>query len=594
MTLHFYFPLKFSSKIQFFTSTLYNLKTNLNLRVVKMVCSKLLNKFCAICGMIVFAKQKRALTDAVKDLYRQYFSMEIGEVNAWTPNTACSTCVSSLRNWFHGRTGGKLFATPMIWRQVESDHSNCYFCRMPSLNGITTKNKSKLCYPQVNSIQFPVEHSILYPVPISPSETVNEAMDIDDDDLDASCDCNTDPDFVCPEIDDKHRKFSQSESDDLIRDLELPKEKSELLVSRLKERNFVDESVKITKQRKREEDYIGFFSEYKDFVACNDVDGLLKSMGIDHKPEEWRLFLDSSKHSFKVILLHNGNELPSIPLAYSTVLKECYNDVKKLLIAIDYRKHNWIICSDLKMVAILLGLQLGYTTYCCYLCLWKSRAKDKHYEQKVWPKRTTFVKGKFNVKFRPLVKPGKVIPPPLHIKLGTFSSFVKGMKHDSKAFQHLSAKFPAISEAKMEQGVLVGPQIRKLVKDETFEKLLIGPEKKAWQSFKKCCSGFFGNHRASNFRKLVSNLVNNLKKMKVNMSPKIHYLDSHLDSFPANCGQFSDEHGERMHQDMASFEKRYQGRVGCRTLAEFCWFQIRNDPSAIHKRQAKKKSVVSD
>ncbi|GBM27585.1 hypothetical protein AVEN_35251-1 [Araneus ventricosus] len=43
------------------------------------------------------------------------------------------------------------------------------------------------------------------------------------------------------------------------------------------------------------------------------------------------------------------------------------------------------------------------------------------------------------------------------------------------------------------------------------------------------------------------------------MPLKIHFLDSHLNFFPDNCGQVSDEHGESFHQDMANMEKRYQG-----------------------------------
>ncbi|UYV82366.1 K02A2.6-like [Cordylochernes scorpioides] len=42
------------------------------------------------------------------------------------------------------------------------------------------------------------------------------------------------------------------------------------------------------------------------------------------------------------------------------------------------------------------------------------------------------------------------------------------------------------------------------------------------------------------------------------MSLRIHFLHSHLDFFPDNLGAFSDEHGERFHQDISIMEKRYQ------------------------------------
>ena len=44
------------------------------------------------------------------------------------------------------------------------------------------------------------------------------------------------------------------------------------------------------------------------------------------------------------------------------------------------------------------------------------------------------------------------------------------------------------------------------------------------------------------------------------MNLKIHLLDAHLECFPENCGAFSDEHGERFHQEMASMEIRFKGK----------------------------------
>ena len=44
------------------------------------------------------------------------------------------------------------------------------------------------------------------------------------------------------------------------------------------------------------------------------------------------------------------------------------------------------------------------------------------------------------------------------------------------------------------------------------------------------------------------------------MSVKMHFLPSHLDYFPQNCGDLSEEQGERFHQDIRVMEERYQGR----------------------------------
>jgi len=86
----------------------------------------------------------------------------------------------------------------------------------------------------------------------------------------------------------------------------------------------------------------------------------------------WRLFIGSSKTSLKAVLLYNGNVKPSIPVGYSILRKETYT-MKILLDLLEYPKCNWKICSGLKVVSLLLGLQLGYTKHMCFLCLWNSQ-----------------------------------------------------------------------------------------------------------------------------------------------------------------------------------------------------------------------------
>ncbi|GBM98956.1 hypothetical protein AVEN_149778-1 [Araneus ventricosus] len=73
-----------------------------------------------------------------------------------------------------------------------------------------------------------------------------------------------------------------------------------------------------------------------------------------------------------------------------------------------------------------------------------------------------------------------------------------------------------------------------------------------------------------------------------NISLKIHFLDSHLNFFSDNCGQVSDGHVERFHQDMANMEKRYQGHLSTAMLADYCWKLIRDAPHVHYKREAKR------
>ena len=44
------------------------------------------------------------------------------------------------------------------------------------------------------------------------------------------------------------------------------------------------------------------------------------------------------------------------------------------------------------------------------------------------------------------------------------------------------------------------------------------------------------------------------------MNLKLHLLYSHIDEFPENLGDYSEEQGERFHQDIKEMERRYEGR----------------------------------
>ena len=120
----------------------------------------------------------------------------------------------------------------------------------------------------------------------------------------------------------------------------------------------------------------------------------MSKLRCEHNPADWRLFIDSSKTSLKAVLLHNGNIQPSIPVGYSILRKETYNTMKILLDLLEYPKYTCKICSDLKVVSLLLELQLGYTKHMCFLCLWDSRQENSHYAVKVWPPRQSSQIGK--------------------------------------------------------------------------------------------------------------------------------------------------------------------------------------------------------
>jgi hypothetical protein len=55
----------------------------------------------------------------------------------------------------------------------------------------------------------------------------------------------------------------------------------------------------------------------------------------------------------------------------------------------------------------------------------------------------------------------------------------------------------SLSEAKLKDGIFIGPQIRKVLKDEKFENCWSANEKAAWRSFKLVVTEFLRNKKNS-------------------------------------------------------------------------------------------------
>ena len=79
-------------------------------------------------------------------------------------------------------------------------------------------------------------------------------------------------------------------------------------------------------------------------------------LGHEYNSVDWRLFIDSSELGLKAVLLHNGNQYPSFPVGYGDLVKESYDTMKRILQYIKYGQHQWSICGDLKVIALLLGM----------------------------------------------------------------------------------------------------------------------------------------------------------------------------------------------------------------------------------------------
>uniref|UniRef100_UPI00358FD4EB uncharacterized protein n=1 Tax=Myxine glutinosa TaxID=7769 RepID=UPI00358FD4EB len=490
------------------------------------------NKFCYICGKVTMPDRQSNITRFVRKSYHAYFGMKLGDQDkAFAPHICCKTCVESLRRWSH--------------KKIE-------------------------CLP--------------FGIPMTFASNSDEQME----DGDISGTYQPTGETSQPKL------FSQAELNDLTRDLCLSKESAQLLGSRLRENRLLAPETTFSWYRSRKEEFREYFSSDDEvsLVYCSNITGLIAAMGLAYDPTEWRLFVDSSSRSLKAVLLFNGNKIASVPVGHSVQMTENYSNMEHLLTALKYKDHNWMICGDLKVVSMVLGLQGGYTKYPCFLCLWDSRADKQHYVQRNWPERSGLEPGSHNVVSHALVNPQKILLPPLHIKLGLMKNFVKTLNKEGRAFAFLNKKFPRVSEAKLKAGIFDGPQIRELMKDPKFDESMESNERNAWLSFKSIVTNFLGNHRSPEYECVVEGLLQSFQALGARMSIKMHFLSSHLDYFPENCGDVSEEQGERFHQDIRVMEERYQGRWDVNMLADYCWCLKRDVTDATHRRKSLRKPFI--
>ena len=218
--------------------------------------------------------------------------------------------MTALNEWLKKKRKAMPFAVPMIWREPTDHVNNCYLSHAFYEKRFNGKKKSSIEYPDIPSAIHPVPHSDQLPIP--------ESCEIDllcSDDAESS-EMPSIPELCISRnkefgiITSKPHLINESELNDLVRDLDLPKVKAEQLISKSKQWNLLQSGVNVYGFRTRQQSFAQFFSMKGELVYCTDVDGIMLELGNSHKPEEWRLFIDSSKLSLIAVLLNNGNMLP--------------------------------------------------------------------------------------------------------------------------------------------------------------------------------------------------------------------------------------------------------------------------------------------
>lgn len=279
-------------------------------------CKMNSDSFCYVCAKFKPKRGLVRLTPALIAAYESYFNRPVeNQSENWVPHTCCMRCAVILRESSHGKPRSLPFSVPALWTKPENHHNDCYFCRC-KFTGFGKDYCDKVVYPRVDSVKQPAKHAIV----VSQCAGELSAGELDNE---TDEDSREDPSHSLYEPTDSESKYiSQPRLNDIARDLGLSKDQSELLASRLQELKLLDSSARVSYFRTRNSVFCQFFAESESVCYCCDIPGLFDAVGCAFDPADWRLFTDGSKYSLKAALVHNGNALPSLPVAYSAQLSE--------------------------------------------------------------------------------------------------------------------------------------------------------------------------------------------------------------------------------------------------------------------------------
>jgi hypothetical protein len=178
-----------------------------------------------------------------------------------------------------------------------------------------------------------------------------------------------------------------------------------------------------------------------------------------------------------------------------------------------------------------------------------------------------------NVIHKHLIKPSKVLSPPLHIKLGRMEHFVNALNVKVSAFTYLFGKIPqAHFQERKNTCVYWSSNQTTFLKTSNLKQCEVSRREQHGNALKRFRTVFrqiLNLEISENLYKIWWICMNNFFGGS-NMSLKIHFLFLHLDFFPLNFGDVSDKHAERFHQDIGDVVQ-VQKKWSAAILGDYCW-----------------------
>jgi hypothetical protein len=143
------------------------------------------------------------------------FGVKLGDQDkSWAPHKVCYVYVDDPTKWSKGKKKAFRFGVPTKWRESKNHSDDCYFCCC-DIKGYNSKNKKIIVYPNLLSALCPVVHGPDIPVP-QPTEISEDAP------TSSSDSGEDDEEFQCHTESQSPQLFTQTELNNVIRDLGLP------------------------------------------------------------------------------------------------------------------------------------------------------------------------------------------------------------------------------------------------------------------------------------------------------------------------------------------------------------------------------------